>query len=95
VRIVKPSAKFFCKLRFVVGDQKQLAGRAFEQAAERFEIFVAQWARFVVDHAVEILIAHAHLPVEPVFRVSLFLEQRQNVQTDHKTHLYISDSYIR
>ena len=62
-------------LRGLVGDRKQFVWRAVEHAAERFDVFVAYRARFTVDHAVEVLIAHAHLAVEPIFGASLLGEQ--------------------
>ena len=61
------------------GEAEEVVGGAFEDLAEGFDIFIADGFRFVVDHAVEILIAHPQLVVEPVFRFALFLQQGQNI----------------
>ena len=63
----------------IFGEVEEFVGGAFEDLAEGFDIFIADGFRFVVDHAVEILIAHPQLVVEPVFRFTLFLQQGQNI----------------
>ena len=63
----------------IFGEAEEVVGGAFEDLAEGFDIFVADGFGLVVDHATEILIAHPQLVVEPVFRLSLFLQQGQNI----------------
>ena len=63
----------------IFGEVEEFVGGAFENLAEGFDIFIANGFRFVVDHAVEILIAHPQLVVEPVFRFAPFLQQGQNI----------------
>jgi aryl-alcohol dehydrogenase-like predicted oxidoreductase len=76
----KPTAS---AVGFIFGKAEQVVGRAFKNLAERFDIFVADRFRFVVDHTAEILVAHPQLVVEPIFCFPLHLQQRQHIQRYH------------
>ena len=58
----------------IFSNDQQVIGRTVEQQTHGLDIFVLDGFRFVVDHFVEILIAHTQLLVEPVFRLTLFFQ---------------------
>ena len=71
----------FCTHRFLFGDfavlrhLEQIVRGAFEYVAKRADDFVLNGFCFVIDHFVEILIAHAKLNIQPVFCLIVFFEQ--------------------
>jgi len=69
----------FCLALWFFGDFEKLIRGAMQQQAQRLNVFIADRAGFIVDHFVEILIAHAKLFVEPIFCFSIFLKQRQHI----------------
>ena len=71
----KPTAS---AVGLVFGEAEEVVGGAFEDLAEGFDIFRADGFRFVVDHAVEILIAQPHLYIQPIFCFAFFFKNIDN-----------------
>ena len=64
-------------------DLKQIIWCAVQQHTERFNAISFDGLRLIVDHFIEILIAHSKLLIEPIFCPAPLLQKLQNFQTHH------------